>query len=113
MTRRVPLFSLLALIVAGVFAIGSVPLWRIYVAHQIATAPYEGYAPDPGQFGGFAVAVGAFLAGTIGALVGVVLSVIAHIRREPFVGLRVFTLIENTAVLGYGIFALFPFIYRP
>jgi hypothetical protein len=46
---------------------------------------------------------------TVGAFIGVILSGLAHVRREPFVGLRMLTFVGNIAVLGFGLWALFLF----
>ena len=113
MRRRIPTLSLCALLVAGVFVFGSTPLWRLYLDHQVASALHEGYAADPGRMAGFALLFGEWLAGTLGAMVGVVLSVAAHVRREPLVWLRVFTLVENIALLGVGLFVLVPLGHHP
>jgi hypothetical protein len=70
------------------FGIVSIPFWRWHVEYQIRSAPSEIDAPDPGQFGGFAVIAGAVATGLCGAWVGLAFIWLAKRRQERWPWLR-------------------------
>ncbi len=109
MTGRFPTFSIGSLLCAPVLALVSIPIWRWIIQHQIEHAPGPMNSPDPGQFGAFGIVAGVALTGLFGAGLGLILAVVAHVRREAFVPFRSVSFLANLALVGYGIYLLYPF----
>jgi hypothetical protein len=107
---RIPLCSLCSLLTIPALGYASIPFWKWYVIHQIASTPNEMYSPDPGQFGVFAVIAGAVGTGLFGAVVGLSLVWISKRRNEPLPWLRAASVIMNGLGLCIGAFLLFKHI---
>jgi hypothetical protein len=86
------MFSLFAM---PLFGLGSWPYWTWEINRQIRTAPFEGFAPDPGQFGGFGVIAGVLMTTFLGSLVGLVMVWLARRRNERGKALRTLAWILN------------------
>jgi len=110
--RPVPFCSFLALLAMPLLAFGSIPFWTWYVTHQIASAPFEGYAPDPGQFAAFGVAAGSFFTGVLGAVVGIGLAYLAKRRNERWWWLRVLAFWINGIGIAVGTYVLLHYVFR-
>lgn len=86
--QSTPFCSSFALLAMPLLGVVSIPFWRWHVEYQIRSAPSEIFAPDPGQFGGFAVIAGAVATGLWGALVGLAFIWLAKRRQERWPWLR-------------------------
>jgi hypothetical protein len=108
--KRRPVFTLLSLLSAAFFYFASIPILNVIVDRQLATAEYnsDDAREDAGRMSGLAVIAGAFVAGVAGAAVGLILAMIAHIRREPLSFLRALTFSANLAVVAYGVYRIYP-----
>jgi hypothetical protein len=96
------------MLIAVVSAIGSRPLLIYSIERQLADAHYSSAdaAEDSGRMAVFAVAMGQFIYGGIGAAIGVVLAAIGFCRRERWPALRWGSLILNLAAAGVVGFSL-------
>lgn len=94
-----PIYSLVALLAMPLLGIASIPFWEWRLDSQIRSAPSEIYAPDPSQFGGFAVIAGSVATGLFGAWVGLGLVWFAKHRCERWPWLRIASLLLN----GFGV----------
>jgi hypothetical protein len=109
MTNRRPVFTVISMFIAILFAVASRPLLIYSIEGQLADASYnsEDAAEDAGRIAVFAVAIGQFIYGGIGAAIGVVLAAIGFYRRERWPALRWGSLILNLAAAGVVGFSLF------
>lgn len=100
--RRSPILSILSVITAPSLACISIPVWTACFKNQIASAPDQPYAPDPGQFAGIAILLCCLATATAAAFPGMLLAWLAGRRREREVGWRVFGWIFNGAIAAAG-----------
>ena len=98
MKRQVPVFSLISLVPALLFGFGSYPIWlRAF--------------DDPTGKAGMFILIAAITCATLtaggGALVGIILSIVAHVRRERFIAIRALSFFGNLALTGYALYVWF------
>ena len=103
MTLRKPVFTVLSLLVALVFALGSRPFLIHSFDQQLADANLNSAAAieDSGRMAGFALIAGQVILGGIGAAVGTVLVGIGFWRRERWRALRWCSLLLNLVAVGF------------
>jgi hypothetical protein len=82
-----PTMSIFAVITIPLLALASWPFWIWYVDRQIKSV--ESNAPDPGQFGGFAVAGGVVMTAAVAAVLGLAIAWFAARRKERWRGVRI------------------------
>ena len=82
-----PTMSILAAITIPLFALASWPFWSWYVDRQIKSL--ESNAPDPGQFGGFAVVGGMVMTAAVAAVLGLAIAWFAARRKERWHVVRI------------------------
>ncbi|RYD19262.1 MAG: hypothetical protein EOP88_19630 [Verrucomicrobiaceae bacterium] len=100
--RPYPILSILSVITAPSLACISISLWTAYFKHQIASAPDQPYAPDPGQFAGPAILLCVLATATAAAFPGMLFAWLAGRRKEREVGWRVFGWILNGGIAAAG-----------
>lgn len=88
-----PSMSILAVITIPLLVVVSWPFWTWYVDWQVNSV--ESNAPDPGQFGGFAVLGGVVMTGAVAAILGLVIAWFAGRRNERWRGVRIFAWVFN------------------
>lgn len=108
MTRRRPIFTILSLLVAAIFALVSRPLLVYSIHQQLAGTEFrsDSAEEDSGRMAGFAVIVGQFIAGGMGAVVGVVFAVVGFLRKERWMALRWCSFTLNLAAAGVTAYAV-------
>jgi len=112
MIHRRPLFTVVSLFIAIVFAVGSRPFVIHSIERQLAEASLDsaGAVEDSGRMAGLAMIAVQFMCGGIGAAIGVVLAAIGFWRRERLQALRWWSLILNLAAAGWVGYSLFPLL---
>ena len=110
MKRPFPVLSVLALICAALFYLVSAPVWHYVVWHRIESTYYnsEDAREDAGRFASLDVVSRSAVTAAFGALIGVVLSVFAHRRRESVPALRIFAAVANILFIGYALYFFLP-----
>ncbi|HET6409345.1 MAG TPA: hypothetical protein VFG14_15770 [Chthoniobacteraceae bacterium] len=106
MNRPFPILSVLALTTAALFFFISAPVWHSVVRHQLGSAEYnsEDAREDAGRFASVTAVARATLTAAGGALIGVVLCLIAHRRREAAPVLRGIAAVTNLLLIGYALY---------
>ncbi|RYD17773.1 MAG: hypothetical protein EOP88_24900 [Verrucomicrobiaceae bacterium] len=101
-----PALSLLAVLTIPLITLASIPFWLWYTNYQIENAPPGNWAPDPHQFTGVVIAIGAGICGSVAAFIGLGITWLAGLRKERRRGLRVFAWVVNGlgCVLAIAIF---------
>jgi uncharacterized membrane protein len=110
MINRRPIFTVVSMLVAIVFAVGSRPLLIHSIERQSAEANLNSAdaVEDSGRMAGFALIAGQVISGGIGAAVGVVLAAIGFWRRERWQAVRWCSLVLNLAAAGLVGFSVYP-----
>ena len=88
-----PTISILAVITVPLLASLSWPFWTWYVDRQVTSV--ESNAPDPGQFGGFAIAGAVVMTAVVAAFLGLAIAWFAGRRKERWRGLRILAWVIN------------------
>ena len=101
--RPFPIVSILASIVIPLLTAVSWPFWSWYVDHQVQNATGSNYAPDPGQFSGFAVIGAVVMTGVLAAVLGLGIAWFASQRNERCRGIRIFAWVVNGLGTAFGI----------
>jgi hypothetical protein len=110
MTLRKPVFTVLSLLVALVFALGSRPFLIHSFDQQLAEANLNSAdaIEDSGRMAGFALIAGQVILGGIGAAVGTVLAGIGFWRGERWRAFRWCSLLLNLVAAGFVGAAVIP-----
>jgi MFS family permease len=100
MTRRKPVFTVLSLLIAFAFALGSRPFLIHSFDQQLAAAQMNSAdaIEDAGRMAGFALIAGQVMLGGIGAVIGVVLAGIGFGRRERWQAFRWGSMVLNLII---------------
>ena len=103
MTLRKPVFTVLSLLVALVFALGSRPFLIHSFDQQLADANLDSAdaIEDSGRMACFSLIAGQVILGGIGAAVGAVLAGIGFWRRERWRAFRWCSLLLNLVAAGF------------
>jgi hypothetical protein len=103
MTLQKPIFTVLSLLVALVFALGSRPFLIYSFDQQLATANLNSAnaIEDSGRMAGFALIAGQVILGGIGAAVGTVLAGIGFWLGERWRAFRWCSLLLNLVAAGF------------
>ena len=106
MTKPFPLLSLLALVSAALFYVVSAYHWHDVVWHRIESTEFnsEDAQEDTGRFASMEVVLRAWGTGAVGALVGVGLAIVAHLRKEAYPAIRYLATTGNVFFLAYSLF---------
>ena len=107
-----PICTVLSLASCVAFFLLAIPLVSYSVSKQLSEAVYNSAdaEEDSGRMAGFAVIAGAFIGGTIGAAVGLILLALAHWRGERAHGLSNLSLVINFVALFGGLKLLWPLL---
>jgi len=100
MTRRKPIFTVLSLLIALAFAIGSRPFLIHSFDQQLAAEQMDSAdaIEDSGRMAGFALIAGQVMIGGIGAVIGVVLAGIGFGRSERWQAFRWGSIVLNLII---------------
>ncbi len=110
MTKRRPIFTVLSLLAAVMFTIGSRPILVHSINQQLAhgSADSADAFEDSGRMSGFALIIGQVACGGMGAVIGTILAGIGFIRREKWRPARWCSLLLNLVAAVFVGFELFP-----
>jgi hypothetical protein len=110
MSNRRPIFTVISMFVAIIFAVGSRPLLIHSIDRQLADANLNSAdaVEDSGRMAGFALIAGQVMSGGIGAAVGVILAAIGFWRRERWKAVRWCSLVLNLVAAGLMVFSFYP-----
>lgn len=102
MTRRKPIFTVLSLLIALAFALGSRPFLIHSIDQKLAATQMNSAdaIEDSGRMAGFALIAGQVILGGIGAAVGAVLAGIGFWRGERWRAFRWCSLLLNLVAAG-------------
>ena len=111
MIDRRPIFTILSLLIAVVFAFGSRPILTDSINRQLTGESFNSAdaVEDSGRMAVFSLIAGQFMCGGIGAAVGVVFASLGFGRRERWTAVRWCSLVLNlvaAGLVGFSIYSL-------
>ena len=104
--KSLPILSIIALLSTPLgYVIGAQYCHRAIWNQVNSTVEYksEGAKEDHERFAGLAVYLCSVIFGLIGAAVGMLLSYVAHLRKEAWLGLRLIAFAGNLCILCFGV----------
>lgn len=108
MNTRPPIFTILSLLIAGLFVLASRPLLHRSIDRQMEAINFDSESAweDTGRMSGLVFLVGQIMAGGLGAAAGAIFAGIGFWRRERWRTFRWITLAANLVITALIVFAI-------